>query len=67
MISSVTTKDTNSETASLKQKKVLRKICRPKNWRSEISNIKQPCWCGEEWFDNHEDANHGPVWVEVHE
>ena len=42
-----------------------KKICRPKNWRAEINNIKQPCWCGEEWSDHHEDADHGPVLVPV--
>jgi len=44
-----------------------KKICRPKKWREEINNIKQPCWCGEEWSDNHEDANHGPVLVPISE
>ena len=37
---------------------------RPKRWREEINGVKQPCWCGEEWHDNHEDGNHGPVDVD---
>jgi hypothetical protein len=44
-----------------------KKICRPKKWRAEINNIKQPCWCGEEWSENHEDSNHGPVLVPISE
>ncbi len=40
-----------------------KKMCRPKNWRAEVGGIKQPCWCGEEWKDYHEDGSHGPVWV----
>ena len=64
MKSSTATSNTDSETAPLTQTRVTyKKICRPTNWRGEINNIKQPCWCGEEWFDNHEDANHGPVFV----
>lgn len=55
------------EAASSKQQKVLKKICRPKNWCPEINGIKRPCWCGEEWSDNHEDANHGPVCFYVNE
>ena len=43
----------------------LKKISRPKNWREEIENVKQPCWCKEQWCDNHEDGNHGPVLVKV--
>ena len=43
----------------------LKKICRPKKWREEIDNVKQACWCGEEWYDNHEDGNHSPIWVKV--
>ena len=46
-------------------KLLYKKICRPKNWRPEINNVKQPCWCHEEWTDYHEDGNHGDVWVEV--
>jgi hypothetical protein len=55
--------------SSPKTKKMVlyRKICRPKNFREEINDIKQPCWCGEQWSDNHEDANHGPVLVQVRE
>jgi hypothetical protein len=65
-MSSHTTNATNLETAPFPQKKVqYQKMCRPKTWRAEIANIKQPCWCGEEWKDYHEDGNHGPVWVEV--
>jgi hypothetical protein len=42
-----------------------KKISRPKKWRSEIDNVKQPCWCGEEWHDNHEDGNHEAISVKV--
>jgi hypothetical protein len=65
-MSSPTTNVTNLETTPSPQKKGhFVKKCRPKTWRAEINNIKQPCWCGEEWKDYHEDGNHGPVWVEV--
>jgi hypothetical protein len=47
------------------KKCVVKKVCRPKEWREEIGGIKQPCWCGEEWKDYHEDGRHGPVLVEV--
>ena len=61
-MSSPTTNATNLEMAPSPQKKVqYKKKCRPKTWRAEIANIKQPCWCGEEWKDYHEDGNHGPV------
>ena len=57
-----------SSPATSPQKKVqYQKMCRPKNWRAEVHSIKQPCWCGEEWQDHHEDGNHGPVWVKVEE
>ena len=42
-----------------------KRICRPKNWREEIKGVKQPCWCREEWTENHEDGNHEPVLVQV--
>jgi hypothetical protein len=42
-----------------------KKISRPKKWRSEVDNVKQPCWCGEEWDDHHEDGDHEPIWVKV--
>ena len=43
----------------------IKKMCKPKKWCEEIGGIKQPCWCGEEWHDNHEDADHGPVFVQL--
>lgn len=43
----------------------LKKIRKPKHWREEINNVKQPCWCHEEWSDNHEDGNHEDVFVQV--
>ncbi len=42
-----------------------KKISRPKKWRSEVDNVKQPCWCGEEWHDHHEDGDHESIWVKV--
>ena len=42
-----------------------KKISRPKKWRSEVDNVKQPCWCGEEWDDHHEDGDHEPIWIKV--
>lgn len=42
-----------------------KKMYRPNKWCAEVGGVKQPCWCGEEWKDYHEDGNHGPVWVEV--
>ena len=52
-------------TVSEQRQSVWKKICRPKGWREEIKGIKQPCWCGEEWYDNHEDGNHEDVLVEM--
>jgi hypothetical protein len=46
------------------KKGATKKVYRPKNWRSELGGVKQPCWCGEEWKDYHEDGNHGPIVVE---
>ena len=57
---------TSPEKAEDGEKKSARKkVCRPKNWSAEVGGVKQPCWCGEEWKDYHEDGRHGPVWVEV--
>ena len=42
-----------------------KKISRPKKWRSEVDNVKKPCWCGEEWDDHHEDGDHEPIWIKV--
>lgn len=65
-MSSPATNASNSEKTPSSQKKGhLVKKYRPKTWRAEVDNIKQPCWCGEEWKDYHEDGNHGPVWTQV--
>jgi hypothetical protein len=42
-----------------------KKISRPKKWRPEVDNVKQPCWCGEEWDDHHEDGDHEAICVKV--
>jgi hypothetical protein len=42
-----------------------KKISKPKKWRAEVENVKQRCWCGDEWHDNHEDADHEAIWVKV--
>ena len=42
-----------------------KKVCRPVGWEEEVDGVKQACWCGKEWYDNHEDANHEDVWVEA--
>ena len=41
-----------------------KKVCRPAGWEEEVDGVKQTCWCGEEWCDNHEDGNHSDVSVE---
>ena len=43
------------------KKSARKKVCMPKNWRAEVGGVKQPCWCGEEWKDYHEDGRHGPI------
>lgn len=42
-----------------------KKVCRPEGWEEQIEGVKQACWCGEEWCDNHEDGNHEDVYVEM--
>jgi len=39
------------------------KPSKPADWQPVVDGVKQPCWCGEEWHDDHEDGNHGPVAV----
>ena len=36
-----------------------------RRWEEEIEGVKQACWCGEEWCDNHEDGNHEDVYIEM--
>ena len=56
----------NDKKSKVKQTHFKRKkIRKPKHWREEINNVKQPCWCHEEWTDNHEDGNHEAVLVQV--
>ena len=40
------------------------KAGKPAGWEEEVDGVKQACWCGEMWYDNHEDGNHEDVWVE---
>lgn len=61
-MSSPATLETSSEKASdVEKKHPPKKMHRPKRWREEIDGVKQPCWCGEQWTDYHEDGNHGPI------
>ena len=39
------------------------KVGKPVGWEEEVDGVKQACWCGEMWDDNHEDGNHDEVWV----
>ena len=39
------------------------KAGKPAGWEEEVDGVKQACWCGEMWDDNHEDGNHEAVWV----
>ena len=39
------------------------KAGKPAGWEEEVDGVKQACWCGEMWDDNHEDGNHDEVWV----
>ena len=43
----------------------LKKKCKPKGWKEKVNGVKQACWCGELWYDKHEDGNHEDVWVKV--
>ena len=40
---------------------------KPKDWKKQE---EKDCWCGEPWFwteeVNHEDGEHGGVWMQVH-
>ena len=40
------------------------KAGKPAGWEEEVDGVKQACWCGEMWDDQHEDGNHEDVWVE---
>lgn len=57
-----TEKSANDKKSKVKQTHFKRKkIRKPKHWREEIDNVKQPCSCHEEWSDNHEDVPSTPV------
>jgi hypothetical protein len=33
------------------------KPSKPAGWQPVVDGVKQPCWCGEQWYDGHEDAD----------
>ena len=37
-------------------KHVAAKPTKPAGWQPVVDGVKQPCWCGEQWYDGHEDA-----------
>ena len=38
---------------------------KPVGWQETVGGVKQACWCGEEWHDNHEDGNHAEEEAQV--
>ena len=40
-------------------------VRKPVGWQETVGGVKQACWCGEAWHDNHEDGNHAEEEVEV--